>query len=203
MQFSVLKTKWGFVGFVVQHSRLLRVWLPQAEARIRRAVERDFSGAVESPQMLPEFQRQFQAYFADKRTGEQIDFSIEFDLAGQTDFRRRVLQRCAQIPYGEVRTYADLAREVGSPAAARAVGGAMAHNPIPLVIPCHRVVASNGTLGGFSSPGGLSLKERMLGMEREVMRTVMGDPSSSTDGTHPLADPADRQGIQTRQLCTA
>lgn len=198
MQFSVFETKWGFVGFVAQHSRLVRVWLPQPEARIRRAVARDFSAAVESPRMLPTFGRQFQAYFA----GEQIDFDIEFDLSGQTDFRRRVLQRCARIPYGELRTYADLAREVGRPAAARAVGGAMAHNPIPLVIPCHRVVASNGTLGGFSSPGGLSLKERMLGMERVVLRGMTDDLVSPADA-RPVANPVHRAKNKTRQLCTA
>jgi methylated-DNA-[protein]-cysteine S-methyltransferase len=77
-----------------------------------------------------------------------------------------VLEACRGIPYGRTTTYAELAAKAGNPRAARAAGSAMSHNPIPIIIPCHRVLHTGGGLGGFSAPGGLSLKERLLAMER-------------------------------------
>ncbi len=76
-----------------------------------------------------------------------------------------MLRACARIPYGRTRTYGALAREIGAPRAARAVGGAMAANPIPLLIPCHRVLAANNRMGGFSAEGGVGVKRRMLELE--------------------------------------
>lgn len=94
--------------------------------------------------------------------GELSAFTVPVDLAGRTAFQQRVLKACRRIPYGAMATYGDLARQVGSPGAARAVGQVMAHNPVPLVIPCHRVVGRGG-LTGFG--GGLPLKERLLLLE--------------------------------------
>jgi methylated-DNA-[protein]-cysteine S-methyltransferase len=85
-----------------------------------------------------------------------------------TPFQRRVLDRCRRIPYGQTRSYAELATAAGSPGAARAVGRTMATNPIPLVIPCHRVVGSGGDLCGFSAVGGLDAKRRLLDLEKAV-----------------------------------
>ncbi len=107
--------------------------------------------------------------------GEASDFSgLSLDLPSGPPFWRRVWEACARIPYGETRTYAALAAEVGSPRAFRAVGGAMASNPIPIIVPCHRVVGSDGSLVGFG--GGLEQKRRLLKMEAEsrsarVLRT--------------------------------
>jgi methylated-DNA-[protein]-cysteine S-methyltransferase len=95
--------------------------------------------------------------------GKRDRFDIPLDLGGVGPFHRKVLLRCRAIPFGETRTYAALAREAGSPKAFRAVGHAMATNPIPIVIPCHRVVGSDGSLRGFG--GGLPMKERLLRME--------------------------------------
>ncbi len=81
-------------------------------------------------------------------------------------FRAAVYHTVRAIPRGETRTYGQVAAAVGKPLAARAVGQAMAHNPIPLVVPCHRVVAANGTLGGFNAPEGVALKARLLAWER-------------------------------------
>jgi len=105
--------------------------------------------------------RQLREYFSGKR--------IEFDLplAPQgTEFQRTVWQRLQEIPYGETISYGELAKRVGNPKASRAVGSANGQNPIPIVIPCHRVIAFNGTLGGFG--GGLPTKEKLLGLEKEV-----------------------------------
>jgi methylated-DNA-[protein]-cysteine S-methyltransferase len=99
--------------------------------------------------------------------GEQTSLQdVLVDWSGLTPFQQRVLRACRRIPWGVTRTYADLASAVGSPKAARAVGGVMSRNRVPLVIPCHRVIASNGGLGGFSSRSGLKMKRRLLQLER-------------------------------------
>ncbi|MGD9645974.1 MAG: methylated-DNA--[protein]-cysteine S-methyltransferase [Pirellulales bacterium] len=85
-----------------------------------------------------------------------------------TLFARRVLDACRRIPYGQTRSYAQLAAAAGSPGAARAVGTVMAKNKFPLIIPCHRVVGSQGKLGGFSAPGGLEMKQRILDLENRA-----------------------------------
>lgn len=95
--------------------------------------------------------------------GKRRAFELDLDLRG-TPFQLAVWGAVAAIPYGETRSYAEVARSVGHPAAVRAVGAANGANPIPLVVPCHRVVASGGALGGYG--GGLPLKRRLLAMER-------------------------------------
>lgn len=89
-------------------------------------------------------------------------------LAGLRPFQRRVLEATAAIPVGEVRTYGQLAAAVGAPGAARAVGTALARNPVPIVVPCHRVVRANGDLGNYSGPGGPGSKARLLEFERTL-----------------------------------
>ncbi len=102
--------------------------------------------------------RQLREYFAGKRTG------FELPLAPQgTDFQRGVWRRLLEIPYGETISYGELARRVGNPKASRAVGAANGSNPIPIVIPCHRVIGANGKLTGFG--GGLPTKEALLALE--------------------------------------
>ena len=106
--------------------------------------------------------RRLRAYAA----GDPDDFSdLDIALPPRGTFRRRVLEACRQIPYGETRTYGELAAAAGSPGAARAVGNCMARNCIPLVVPCHRVVPSAGKFGRFSAPGGTATKQRLLTME--------------------------------------
>jgi methylated-DNA-[protein]-cysteine S-methyltransferase len=98
--------------------------------------------------------------------GSQDDFlDVRVDPGPLSDFRRRVVRACRKIPYGQTLTYGALAARSGSPSAARAAGRCMAANRIPLVIPCHRVVAVNGHLGGYSAPGGVRLKRKLLDLE--------------------------------------
>ena len=97
--------------------------------------------------------------------GGRVSFcDIQTSAAG-TIFQKKVLGCCQQIPYGCTMTYGEVAMKVGHPAAARAVGNVMRNNPCPLVIPCHRVLGTNGKLTGFSVGGGLELKQRLLRME--------------------------------------
>ncbi len=98
--------------------------------------------------------------------GRRDDFrDVPLDLTGLTDFQRRVSLACRAIPWGETLTYGQLAARVGSPEAARAVGGVMARNRLPIVIPCHRVLGTAGSLGGYSAAGGLTTKRRLLHLE--------------------------------------
>jgi methylated-DNA-[protein]-cysteine S-methyltransferase len=102
---------------------------------------------------------QIEEYFDGRRT----EFDVKLDLRG-TDFQKRVWEALRRIPYGQTRTYGELARELGLENGARAVGGACAANPAPVVVPCHRVVAGGGDLGGYS--GGLERKKQLLSLEQ-------------------------------------
>lgn len=98
--------------------------------------------------------------------GEKEDLSsIPVDLGGLAEFERKVLEATLAIPVGETRTYGEIAAGLGAPGAARAVGRALGRNPVPIIVPCHRVLASNGGSGGFSASGGASTKLRMLEIE--------------------------------------
>jgi methylated-DNA-[protein]-cysteine S-methyltransferase len=99
--------------------------------------------------------------------GELDDFlDVRLSQDGLTDFQRRVLERCRRIPPGQTLSYGALAAAVGAPGAARAVGNAMARNRCPLVVPCHRVVNSDGSIGRYSAPRGIAMKARLLALER-------------------------------------
>lgn len=103
---------------------------------------------------------------AEYLNGRRKKFTLPLDLNG-TDFQRRVWNELVNIPYGETRTYKEIAKAIGNPKATRAVGGALNRNPVLLVVPCHRVIGSNGKLVGFG--GGLELKERLLELERKTI----------------------------------
>ena len=102
------------------------------------------------------------AQLSDFLAGKREEFRLDLDLRA-TGFQIRVYAALLEIPYGEVRSYGEVARAIGEPGAARAVGAAAGANPLPLVVPCHRVVAAGGKLGGFG--GGLALKKRLLALE--------------------------------------
>ena len=113
---------------------------------------------VESDERTAQVRRELQEYFAGKRK----EFTFPLDLRG-TDFQKRCWNALLAIPYGETRSYAEQARAVGSPNGFRAVGMANGDNPIAIVVPCHRVITSDGKLGGYG--GGLDVKEKLLKLE--------------------------------------
>jgi O-6-methylguanine DNA methyltransferase len=100
--------------------------------------------------------------------GRRSYFSVPVDLSALPDFQRRVLEEARRIPFGEARSYGWLADRIGSPQAVRAVGTALARNPVALIVPCHRVLRSNGGLGGYSLEGGVALKARLLALEKST-----------------------------------
>ena len=95
--------------------------------------------------------------------GREVDFDVEVDISHLGSFTRKVLNELRKVPYGEIRSYGWLAKKVGRPGAARAVGQALKRNPIPIIIPCHRIIRDDGTIGGFSM--GVNIKERLLALE--------------------------------------
>jgi methylated-DNA-[protein]-cysteine S-methyltransferase len=114
---------------------------------------------VEAPSYFDAVRQELEEYFHGQRT--RFDLPVDWSLTG--GFGRRVLEHTARIPYGEVSTYKEMAAKAGSPRAARAAGNALGSNPIPIVVPCHRVLHSGGGLGGYG--GGLDRKEFLLKLE--------------------------------------
>lgn len=126
------------------------------------AFQVDFPEPPQEVQKVLNFaRRQLSAYFA----GELRQFDLPLDWECMRPFQQAVLRAVYAIPYGEVRTYAQIAAQIGKPGAVRAVGTANARNPLPLVIPCHRVIGSDGSLHGYAAPGGLETKAWLLKLE--------------------------------------
>jgi methylated-DNA-[protein]-cysteine S-methyltransferase len=113
--------------------------------------------------------RQIREYLAAQR----LSFSLPIDWSVLTPFQEQVLRATCSIPRGETRSYAEIAAQIGKPNAPRAVGRAEASNPIPLVIPCHRVIGSDGRLHGYGAPGGLETKAWLLELEAASPRTII------------------------------
>ena len=141
---------------------LVRLGLPgeDTEALLADLAGRISPRVLEAPAGLDEERRELEDYFA----GRRHDFELAIDWQLSHGFLLRARQGIAAIPYGETRTYTDLAREAGNERAVRAAGSACSRNPIPLVVPCHRVLRSDGSLGGYA--GGLEMKEKLLDLER-------------------------------------
>lgn len=162
------------VGYRVVDSPLGPLWIavgPKGVLAIHYGAEPsavDLARIVRTygPGVLPDAHRadpvarELDQYFAGKRRR----FDVAVDLTPLTDFQRRLLSATARVPFGEVSTYAKVAAQAGNEKASRAAGQALGSNPIPIVVPCHRVLASDGTLGGYS--GGLDAKRRLLALER-------------------------------------
>jgi methylated-DNA-[protein]-cysteine S-methyltransferase len=132
---------------------------------VDQTYEPDRSGWQPDPNAFPGAVDQLGEYFA----GERTDFDLELDLVG-TAFQRRVWQALLTIPYGETRSYGQIAHQIGAPGASRAVGLANGHNPVGIIVPCHRVIGANGSLTGYG--GGLDKKRALLGLERSKTSAV-------------------------------
>jgi methylated-DNA-[protein]-cysteine S-methyltransferase len=164
--YSVFETAAGFCGIAWSDAGITRFMLPSSTAQatehnLRRRLPGAQSGTP--PAHVIAAIEAAKRYFA----GEKMDFSgLQLDLAGQGEFFRKIYDAARRVAWGNTTTYGALAKEVGvGPEAARDVGQAMAKNPVPLIIPCHRVLAAGNKLGGFSAPGGSATKERMLELE--------------------------------------
>ena len=162
-QYHLFETALGVCGIAWGDDGITRFRLPDAS---REAAEKHFAKGTpaDPPPQIAAVIAQAKRYFA----GEQIDFTtIPLDLSGVEPFRRAVYEKLRLVPFGRTVTYGELAKRAGAsePQAAQEVGIAMARNPVPLIIPCHRVLAAGGKLGGFSAPGRTEAKQRMLALE--------------------------------------
>jgi methylated-DNA-[protein]-cysteine S-methyltransferase len=159
---TTCQTAFGWVGFAWSDQGLVAVTLPESSklGALSRLPEPRTS-EPEPPQGLevPALLQKLRGYFA----GQPVTFDEPLDPTIGTEFQRTVWALTREIPRGETRTYGQLARMAGAPGAGRAVGQAMARNPWPIIVPCHRVLGSDGSLTGFG--GGVEMKRRMLGME--------------------------------------
>ena len=153
----------GWLGLLSSANGLLRITLPQRSAQDALQLLGDRANcANQAPHLFEDLKKRCQAYFSGQRT----DFPDKLDLAGATSFQHKVWEATRFIPYGETRSYTWVAEEIKNRGAARAVGQALARNPLPVIVPCHRVTASDGKLGGFS--GGLEMKRHLLWLEAQA-----------------------------------
>jgi methylated-DNA-[protein]-cysteine S-methyltransferase len=164
--YTVFETAGGFCGLAWSADGVVRFQLPtkSAEATERLLLRRTPDAErAELPPDIAETIAAVRRYFA----GERTDFSnVAVDLSDQDEFFRRIYAAARQVGWGETTTYGALAKSLGGgPEAARDVGQAMATNPVALIIPCHRVLAAGGKIGGFSAPGGATAKRSMLELE--------------------------------------
>lgn len=174
MEICTFQTALGMCGLAFTSHGLAAVVLPsQTEAATERALSRIATarqleeGKPERSKDPPEWVKAAMVSITELLAGGPAELSaIPLDTRKLTPFSVRVHEAARAIPRGECKSYGELAREVGAPRAARAVGRAMATNPWPIVVPCHRVVSSQGELHGFSAPGGVRTKAAMLQIER-------------------------------------
>ena len=155
MKYRYLSSPIGEILVAGDEQGLRFIGFPEGKGRIEPQ-----AGWQRSDRSFADAAKQLQEYFAGKRK----TFDLRLSPRG-THFQLTVLDALQRIPYGETRSYADIARAVGNPRAVRAVGAANGRNPLPIVIPCHRVIGSNGSLTGFG--GGIETKRFLLDLERE------------------------------------
>jgi len=160
LRYAIFSTGQGWLGLLASGKGLLAATLPQTskEAALERLGE-DIEKAAPDDGFFSDIVSRLREYFS----GHPVSFEDEIDAGEVTPFQLKVWQTARTIPYGETRSYAWLARQIGKPAAPRAVGQALKRNRLPVIIPCHRVIASDGDIGGFS--GGPAAKKRLLKLE--------------------------------------
>lgn len=166
VSYLVFETPSGHCAIAWNAAGIVRFQLPGQDAdTTRRLLLRRLPAAepADPPPAIAEAVSAIGRYFA----GEAVDFAgVPVDLSGQSPFFKAIYDAVRQVRWGETITYGALARQLGAgPEAARDVGQAMAKNPVALIIPCHRVLAAGGKIGGFSAPGGASSKLKMLALE--------------------------------------
>jgi methylated-DNA-[protein]-cysteine S-methyltransferase len=161
----IFKSRWGWMGVAESDDGLAAIVLPRASRAAVAAALRSGAGAGSSPSSrLRKAQKQLTEYLAGTRTS----FDLQLDFSHGTAFQRRVWKTLRAIPYGQLWSYRGLASRVGGVQYARAVGGAVGANPLPIVVPCHRIVAQDATIGGFSC--GLPAKRMLLALEGSLSR---------------------------------
>jgi methylated-DNA-[protein]-cysteine S-methyltransferase len=164
VKYTIFKTKLGYFGLAAQGKTLLGAILPLPNPRkVESLILKKYPNAEYQKYLLKSLQEKITAYFEGIRT----DFNTTpILLDGLRPFTISVLTACRNIPYSQTMSYSKIAQKIYCPKAARAVGNALAKNPLPLIIPCHRVIRSDGSCGNFSAAGGKKLKQKLLKLEK-------------------------------------
>jgi methylated-DNA-[protein]-cysteine S-methyltransferase len=175
-----VKTSWGIVAYIARDNKLVKLFLPpelplpslskggeKKQAQFHRTEIEEFARKrkttiEEDPDLLPGLAKQLGAYFE----GKPVRFDCDYDLGALPLFTKKVVLEISKIPYGKTVSYRQIAQKAGKPYAFRATGQAVGNNPIPIVIPCHRILRSDGKLGGFTAHCGVALKEKLLELEK-------------------------------------
>lgn len=160
LRFAIFESTLFNIGVVSKDKKLLRIYLSEEDGlTLRKGILSRYPEALMDDSHFKELRIQLDRYLK----GERVLFDLEIDIEELSLFTRTVLMKVMGIPYGETRTYGDLASELGFKSACRAIGQSLKINPLPIVIPCHRVIKKNGELGGFSQ--GLRIKRKLLELE--------------------------------------
>lgn len=168
--YTVFKTKLGWVALLASKAGLLRITLPQStRKKATESLGEKVYLAVLSPETFTGIETKFKAYYS----GKKGTFPEKLDFADATPFQRQVWEATRCIPCGETRSYGWVANQIGKRLAARAVGHALGQNPFSIIVPCHRVIGSNGNLTGFG--GGLEMKRNLLQLE-EISKSEIRNP---------------------------
>ncbi|MDH4201892.1 MAG: methylated-DNA--[protein]-cysteine S-methyltransferase [Phycisphaerae bacterium] len=165
--YDIFKTHWGWFGLLGNENGLIRTCLPVAHKEaVQGRMLSDIPNAERSKTAFLMLETQIHYYYR----GQPVDFSdVNVRLDGFSKFQQKVLAVLRTVKYGETVSYGQLAKLSGNPKAARAIGSVMAANPLPLIIPCHRVIRADGAPGDFSAPGGTETKIRMLNLENSML----------------------------------
>jgi methylated-DNA-[protein]-cysteine S-methyltransferase len=163
IRYTCFETAWGWCGMVKGSAGILRIYLPEPDRTLLE--DRIRSGyplfSEEVPAEFAQEREALQSYFS----GGNPAFSFQLDFSGATLFQKAVWKAVRKIPYGQVRTYQWIAKQIKNPLSMRAAGSALGRNPLPIVVPCHRVIREDGLLGGFSAPLGVEMKAALLKLE--------------------------------------
>ena len=166
LSYTTFDTSTGWVGVLSSKRGLLYLTFPRpSEQEARRLLCDRINQATPAPHLFQGLMERIRAYFS----GLKVIFPDKLDLTGYTNFQHKVWETTRLIPYGETRSYAWVAKQIEKPGAARAVGQALGRNPLPIIIPCHRVLGSNGSLTGFG--GGVDMKRNLLSLEATSLIT--------------------------------
>ncbi len=161
LRYVVFDTEIGWIGILSSRRGLRRTTLPQPSAEEARQLLAE-NEATWAPYPFDDLVQRLRTYLG----GHKVTFPDRLDLSQASTFQRRVWQMTRLIPYGSTRSYIWVAEQIKKPGAFRAVGQALAKNPLPIIIPCHRVLTSGGKLGGYS--GGVEMKQYLLRLEATV-----------------------------------
>ncbi len=164
IEYAVYGSSIGNMGLIAKNGRLIALEITgEDEYRLIRSMTSRYPNAVWAEGSFKKVRLLLDRYLK----GQKVDFDIPVDISRETRFTQKALRVLQRIPYGEVRSYLWVGKQIGYRMAARAIGQAVKRNPIPIIIPCHRVIREDGTIGGFSQ--GVNMKRRLLAIENVVL----------------------------------